>query len=135
MIKDDNTSQFLNALDEAVARALETIGMKCERYAKIELDNTPRRIDTGLLRNSITHALFGKPPAITSYHADTGDGSGKYSGTAENKKDTVFIGTNVEYAQYVHFGTTRMTKNEFIKNAVDRHMDEYKEIVKSEMKK
>lgn len=138
MIVNDHTNEVLNSLDEAKERALTMIGMEAERSAKLELDNSPRRIDTGLLRNSITWALGGKAPNIQTYSADNPkqgrDSSGSYSGTADDKKDTVFIGSNVEYAQYVHFGTSRMTANPFLKNAIDKNMDKFKQIVKDELK-
>lgn len=46
----DNTQEVLSALDSAIQRGLEAIGMTAERYAK---EITP--VDTGRLRNSIGH--------------------------------------------------------------------------------
>lgn len=46
----DNTQEVLSALDRAIQRGLEAIGMTAERYAK---EITP--VDTGRLRNSIGH--------------------------------------------------------------------------------
>lgn len=138
MIINDNTNEVLRELEAAKERALTMIGMEAERNAKIEINNSPKRIDTGLLRNSITWALGGKAPNIQTYTADNPKegrpSSGSYSGTADSKKDTVFIGSNVEYAQYVHFGTTRMTPNPFLKNAIEKNMDKFKRIVEDELK-
>lgn len=103
----DNTDKFKDAMDDAVNRALEAIGIQAEGYAKLELENDPRRIDTGNLRNSITHAV---------------------------KDDAVYIGTNVEYGIYVHEGTVKMTANRFLKNAVEKNVSEYADIAKSYMK-
>ena len=69
------------ASDEAIARALEAIGLQCERYAKGELSKPKEHadgrvkpnVDTGNLRNSITHAV-----------------------DVVNKR--TYVGTNVEYA-------------------------------------
>jgi phage gpG-like protein len=59
---------------------LNQVGVQAEGYAKEELNTTdPRRVDTGLLRNSITHQV--------------------------RDNCSVLIGTNVFYALYVHEGT------------------------------
>ena len=47
----DNTDEVLAALERAKRRGLEAIGLTAEGYAKRE---TP--VDTGRLRNSISHA-------------------------------------------------------------------------------
>lgn len=132
-------------LDADIESALEAVGLQAEGYAALELENSPRRVDTGLLRNSITHAVGGKPTSKKSYHADKGS-SGKsassksagmvklgfYSGNAPpdtGKQKSVYIGTNVEYAPYVHDGTKHMTPNRFLKNALEKHKDEYKRMM------
>jgi phage gpG-like protein len=84
-IKDDNSNAILAALGVAKAQALEIIGMKAEKYAKAlcpvgTSESTGKKgYRGGTLRNSITHGI-------------------------ENG-DTVYIGTNVEYAPYVELGT------------------------------
>ena len=150
---DSKVKELMQELDRNIETGLEACGIKAEGYAKLELENSPRRIDTGLLRNSITHALDGGSPAIKSYHASGGEGRDKngkrrsassksagsvqmgfYGGTMPsdgNEERTVYIGTNVEYAEHVHEGTTRMTPNHFLKNALSRHVDEYKRILES----
>lgn len=105
----DNTQAFKDAMTDAVGRALEAVGIQAEGYAKLELENDPRRIDTGNLRNSITHVA----------HAD---------------EDAVYIGTNVEYGIYVHEGTVKMKANRFLKNAVEKNASEYMQIAQSYMK-
>lgn len=47
----DNTKEVLSALEKAINRGLEAIGLTAEGYAK---DETP--VDTGRLRNSINHS-------------------------------------------------------------------------------
>lgn len=69
----DNSEQIIEAKNAAVAAALEAIGLQAEGYAKML-----EYVDTGRLRNSITHGVDG---------------------------DTAYIGTNVFYAPYVEFGT------------------------------
>ena len=51
----DNTKEVLSALDKAIERGLEAIGLTAEGHAKKE---TP--VDTGRLRNSIGHAVEDK---------------------------------------------------------------------------
>lgn len=138
----DNSEQFKRALAEKVPVILEAIGIHIEGEAKDELENDPHRVDTGLLRNSITYALSGQAPAIGSYKADKADKSGKvpsgsYQGTAPNDPDdeqAVYIGTNVDYGIYVHEGTVRMTPNRFLKNAVERNKDQIKRYIEDNMK-
>lgn len=156
----DNTDKFKAAMDDAVLTALEAIGIHIEGEAKRELENDPRRVDTGLLRNSITHAVSGQPAAIQSYHASYGSnritkgknsgkrrsasaknagsvGVGFYSGNAPeepNGQEVVYVGTNVEYGVYVHEGTQRMTANRFLSNAVNRNKDQIGKYIEKSVK-
>lgn len=75
-IRNDHTQDAKNGMRESINRALEAIGLQAESYAKLELENDPRRIDTGNLRNSITHNV-------------------------QSEEQAVYVGTNVEYAVYV----------------------------------
>lgn len=50
LVKNNNINLVKEELDNAIARALEAIGMQAENYAKMECP-----VDTGRLRNSITH--------------------------------------------------------------------------------
>ena len=101
-----------------------------------------KAVDTGRLRNSITFALAGGQANTTSYAADRGKGgkppaTGSYSGTAEGGEEdlTVYIGTNVEYAPYIEFGTERRGPRPFLHNAAADHAAEYREILQNELKK
>lgn len=64
----DNSEEFLKALPEQIEQALTAIGLTAESYAKQDCP-----VDTGRLRNSITHAV-------------------------EAGEQAVYIGSNVEYA-------------------------------------
>ena len=147
---EDHAREVIDAKDAAVRKFLEEAGLHLEGQAKKELENSPRRIDTGLLRNSITHAIAGEGAAISEYSASYGSnriksgknkgqrrsaksknagdvGKGTYSGeTPEEPKGSaaVYVGTNVEYAPYVHYGTRRMKANPFIKNAFDKNKEQ-----------
>lgn len=100
-------------LDKKVVAALEACGLIAEGYAKTAITQQ-QAVDTGLLRNSITYAISGNAPAISSYKADRPKGnrpaSGEYSGTADSTdKPTLYLGTNVEYAPYIELGTGKHT--------------------------
>lgn len=123
----DNSDKFKSAISKAKMAALEAIGLKAEGYAKKLCP-----VDTGLLRNSITHAISGQPAAIETYKADKGDAQGSYSGTApKGLFDTaVYIGTNVEYGAYVELGTANTDPQPFLKPAATEHSEEYRNIAK-----
>lgn len=103
---EDHSDEYLNAVTNALDAALEGIGIHIEGEAKEELENTPRRIDTGNLRNSISHAV------------DKGE-------------QAVYVGTNVEYALYVHEGTSKMAPNRYLKNAVERNKEQINQMIKN----
>lgn len=65
-------------------------------------------VDTGNLRNSITNTMDGD--------------------------DTVVVGTNVEYAPYVEYGTSRTKAQPYLVPAVENHKKEYGEILASFLK-
>ena len=98
----DNTDEVLSALEMAKKRGLEAIGLVAEGHAK---KITP--VDTGNLRNSITHLVDGKAACI---------------------------GTNVEYAPYVELGTSKMAARPYLKPAATEHSDEYRRLMEAAMK-
>ena len=98
----DNTDEVLAALERAKRRGLEAIGLTAEGYEKRE---TP--VDTGRLRNSISHA--------------TDD-------------EAAYIGTNVEYAPYVELGARGRQGKHMLQRAATEHTDEYKQIMEDALK-
>ena len=62
-LEGDNVEELKKATEEAVVTALEAVGLQASTLARVELQNNPSRIDTGLLRNSITYALSGRSAA------------------------------------------------------------------------
>lgn len=143
-VVEDHSKEVLAALQDAMEKAGETIGLLVEGGAKLELENEPRRVDTGLLRNSITHALDGEAPAIGSYHGDKvskyskvqaipfGNYSGRTPKGSKNKR-TVYIGSNVEYSEYVHEGTRKTAPNRFLKNAAEKAKGDISDIIRQAM--
>lgn len=109
----DHSAEVSAEIKVALLRGLEKCGLVAEGYAKKLCT-----VDTGLLRNSITHALSGEPAAISTYSADKAKGNkpvqtGEYSGSAPEESDpskmAVYMGTNVEYAPSIELATGRHT--------------------------
>lgn len=103
----DNSELMIQAAHEQIDKALKTIGLKAEGYAKKNLSDKGA-VDTGRLRNSVTH---------------------------QNDKDTVYVGTNVEYGVYVEMGTSKMRSRPYLGPAITEHVNEYKEILENELKR
>lgn len=102
-VREDNREQFKHAFNKALARALEEIGLAAEGYAKRLCP-----VDTGRLRNSITH--------VTRYGAKA-----------------VYIGTNVEYAAYVELGTRMQKPQPYLRPAASEHQETYRSILKKNL--
>lgn len=115
--------------DRAAKMALRIVGGKAEKDAKESISDMGA-VDTGLLRNSITFALGDDYANTTKYHSENGSKIGKYSGTAPKNEDgemSVWIGTNVYYAPYVHEGTSKMDARPFLSSSILRNYHSYME--------
>ena len=95
----DNTEETVDAIGSAIAAALEEVGLAAEGYAKAACP-----VDTGRLRNSITHI-------------------------ARPDEKAVYIGTNVEYAPDVELGTVHQKAQPYLKPAASEHADTYRAII------
>ena len=100
-IRNDHTDEVLDAISEQLGIGLETVGLVAEGYAKRLCP-----VDTGRLRNSISHAVHG---------------------------NAAYIGTNVDYAVYVEMGTRNTPAQPYLKPAATDHMDEYRSILNDAM--
>ena len=94
----DNSDTALSELEEKIEVGLEACGMMMETFAKGKCP-----VDTGRLRNSITHA--------------------------SNEPKSMSVGTNVEYGPYVEMGTSKMGARPFIEPSVSDHLSQYKQII------
>ena len=94
-----NVPQAKTELEQKMLQGLETIGLVAEGYAKRLCP-----VDTGRLRNSITHAV-------------------------EESEQAAYIGSNVEYAPYVELGTSRQKAQPYLKPAAENHAKEYGDIM------
>lgn len=127
-----NRSEVERAVEEATKKALRLVGGQAERFAK-ETISDMKAVDTGFLRNSITFALGGEGANVDSYTDDNGEQKGHYTGTAPiDGKDehAVWIGTNVYYAPYVEFGTTRVDPRPFLGDSIQAHQDDFEKLFK-----
>lgn len=102
VVFESHLGEFKEALETQIEQALIAIGLTAETYAK---EGCP--VDTGRLRNSITHDYDSR---------------------------SAVIGTNVEYGKYVELGTVHMSSRPFLGPAAEGHTEEYKQIVESAMK-
>lgn len=124
----DNSGEVLRALPEAVEAALEAVGNQAVSHSK-SIVTRESRVDTGALRNSISHLVV-------------------------NSEKAVHVGTNIEYAIFNEYGTgiyadgggrqspwsykddrgnwhrTRgMKPIHFLRDAIAQHIDEFKTII------
>lgn len=104
----DLVPQFMAMYEGDKQIMMEKLGMTMENYGALELERAPRRIKTGTLRRSITHEL--------------GD-------------NEVVVGTNIDYAFWVHDGTRRMAPNRFLRNALAQHKGDYEGIIRRSLHK
>ena len=124
----DNSKEVIEAMQQAAVRALEKCGLTAEGYAKKLCP-----VDTGNLRNSITHTVDEEEPAA-------------------------YIGSNTEYAAYVELGTGKYVSGgrptpwvyqdekgnwhrtngqkaqPYLKPAVSDHANTYRKIIEDELK-
>lgn len=98
----DYSGDVLETLPQQLKNALWAIGATAEGHAK---EKCP--VDTGRLRNSISHA---------------------------ETEDSAYIGTNVEYAPYVELGSRGRSGAHFLKDAAADHAEEYKAIIEAALK-
>ena len=94
----DYSKLVMSAYEHARERSLEIIGLTAEKYAK---EIVP--VDTGRLRNSITHEVEDK---------------------------AVYIGTNVEYAPPIEYGTIKQKAQPFLAPAATEHDSTYRQIIR-----
>lgn len=99
-----HADEFKRAKVESIARALEAIGIQAEGDVSMLAP-----VDTGRLRASITHET--RP-----------------------EEESVYIGTNVEYAAYVEYGTKKMKAQPYLKPGIMNNLDSYKQIAQQELK-
>ena len=101
---EDNTEVVVNAIQSAVLGALESCGLLATSYAKASCP-----VRTGRLRSSITEE----------------------TSASENR---VYIGTDVEYANYVECGTSKQKEQPYLRPALNKHESQYRTIFANALK-
>lgn len=132
LIVKSNLGEVKAELANRIPVILNAVGLQAEGNA-IEEITKMKAVDTGRLRNSITFAtseMQGNPNTKEGAKADPAD----YEPRMTPEKDSVYIGTNVEYAPYIELGARSMAPRPFLKNAIVNHRDEYERIIKDGLK-
>lgn len=115
---DDHSDEVLSSLDAAIARGLEKCGLVAEGHAKKLCP-----VDTGNLRNSITHTVTDVNEQAAYVELGTGV---FYPGG----RQTPWVYTDAK-------GNAHMTHGQrakpYIKPAVADHAPQYQKIIKSEL--
>lgn len=124
----DNSQAVLKAMQQAVEKALEECGLVAEGYAK-----KLAPVDTGNLRNSISHKVDPEEPAVyigtnSSYAAYQEFGTGIYT---EGGRDTPWVYQD----EKGNWHWTRGNKAQpFLKPSVADHQKQYSQIIEQELK-
>lgn len=117
---EDNSKLVLNAEEKAIEDALYAMGIKAVGGSVDAIRGKcgiPKAIKTGRLMGSMS---FITPTA----RGDSGEenpnskAGDKLTGTAE--KNSVVVGSNVEYAEPVHNGTSRMEGRPFLRVGIEQ---------------
>ena len=124
----DHSSEVSAEIKAALLRALEKCGLVAEGYAKKLCP-----VDTGNLRNSITHTVDEQEPAAiigtnNEYAAYVELGTGKY---AEGGRPTPWVYQDDE--GHWHW-TAGNPAQPFLKPAVADHQQTYRNIIEDELK-
>ena len=111
------TATAPEAVKSAMHLALSAVGLYLQGDARLRAP-----VDTGRLRGSITYATQ-RERSQTDAGAKAGDAVSRPDDT-----NTLHVGTNVEYAAYVEYGTRRMAEQPYLIPALDENRQEVREI-------
>lgn len=114
--------EVIKEKNEAIKKALEAVGIQAQGDV-VAVITQKGIVDTGRLRDSITYATAHKR-GKTRKNAMPGDG---VEGTPD--ENSVFVGTNVIYAPYHEFGTSKMNARPYLKPGIMDNINTYKEII------
>ena len=127
---DDNSKIVLDELKDVTERALYAIGIKAVEGSVDAISgryDIKPAVDTGRLRASISFITptekggSGQPKPA---NAQAGDEL-----TGEAEQNTVVVGSNVEYAEKVHNGDSKMAGRPFLREGIDKTKDKMREQV------
>lgn len=128
-VRVENNSQLaLGELEKATERVLYAIGVKAVEGSVDAISgryDIKPAVDTGRLRASIsfiTPTQKGGSGQPKPANAQAGD---DLTGTAE--ENSVVVGSNVEYAEKVHNGDSKMAGRPFITEGINKTKDKMQE--------
>lgn len=127
---ENNVQLIVEELQKATDRALYAIGIKAVEGSVDAITgkyNIPSAVDTGRLRASISF-ITETESGDSGMSVPSSMPKDKLGGKAD--KNTVVIGSNVEYAEYVHNGTSRMAARPFLREGIDQTKDKMEEQVR-----
>ena len=102
---DVNVSDFTEEITEGIKEAIQRALIRIGLECEAYAKELCH-VRTGRLRNSITHYADG---------------------------DSVYVGTNVEYAPFVELGTSKSKPHPYLRPAAEDHMEEWQKIIKEEL--
>lgn len=125
----NNFAEVTEELAEKIEAWLEAVG---EDAASTAAEVAP--VDTGRLKNSITCATpiyQSDPNKYPGQQAEITD----FFPLGKPEEGSVYIGTNVEYAEYNEMGTSKgVPARHFIQFGMTAHQDEYKKMLEEKLK-
>lgn len=136
---ESNIKEVMKAVNEKMHLAIGLMAEEVEKNAKKDCP-----VDTGLLRNSLTYAYAGFLPVDISYSDDANEQHGSYTTATPSAADpeaddehVAYVGTNVEYAPYVEFGSYHheVGKSHFLRDAGQNHIPRLQSIAATTLKK
>lgn len=105
------------------------------RVSENHLNDVQRALDEAIARGLEECGQTARDYASMLAPVDTGRLAGSIESVVQD--NTAVIGTNVEYAEYQEFGTSRMgaanNGEGFLRPAMSRHLDEYKSILEQNL--
>lgn len=112
-----NTGEVIQKCERAFDDAMELVAEQGESNAIAEVTKlvydtppSPSYVRTGALRNSITHAY-------------------------DKTEKAAYIGSNLEYAPYVEYGSRNMIERPFLRNAAQNYVKEYEHLLNDAIEK
>lgn len=110
-VKADHIKQVIDDKDKLVEAAMKAVALEMEKNAILE----------------VTHAVYESPPAKSGYIRT---GNLRNGITHDSDETSAAVGTNIEYAPYVEYGTSKYpTPRPFIKPALSNHWTEYRKLL------
>lgn len=111
--------------EKAIQRALYAMGVKAVEGSVDAISGrygVDPAVDTGRLRASISFVTASGQKGDSGNVSPNSKPSDKLSG--KGIENAVIIGSNVEYAEYVHNGTSKMSERPFLREGIEQTKDD-----------